>query len=180
MRLQVEQLEKEKKGLNERLRFIAKRLDHTERAFRKEERPLLALDYERQQAEDRAVFEEAQKRAIEEAREAHKLNLEAKKRMSRMLGDYKARKDFYIGRRGAEYAKKKADAEAKIEKEMKERYNAVMKEREERRREIEEEERIRREKEEEELRLEEGIFVTFIVACRHVSDFYIFVFRATR
>ena len=36
MRLQVQQLEKEKKDMQERMRLIAKRLDHTERAFRKE------------------------------------------------------------------------------------------------------------------------------------------------
>ena len=113
MRLQVEQLEKEKKGLAERLRFIAKRLDHTERAFRKEERPLLALDYERQQAEDRAAWEEAQKRALEEAKQAHRRNLETKRRLSRMVDDYRSRKDVYISSRGEEYASKKREAEKK-------------------------------------------------------------------
>ena len=158
MRLQVEQLEKEKKGLAERLRFIAKRLDHTERAFRKEERPLLALDYERQQAEDRAAWEEAQKRALEEAKQAHRRNLETKKRLSRMLDDYRSRKDVYISSRGEEYARKKREAEKKIEKAKAERYGAVMKEREERRRKKEEEERKRKEREEEERRCEEGSF----------------------
>ena len=36
VKLQVQQIEKEKKDQNERLRIIAKRLDHLERAFRKE------------------------------------------------------------------------------------------------------------------------------------------------
>ena len=117
-----------------------KRLDHTERAFRKEERPLLALDYERQQAEDRAAWEEAQKRALEEAKQAHRRNLETKKRLSRMLDDYRSRKDVYISSRGEEYARKKREAEKKIEKAKAERYGAVMKEREERRREEEIEE----------------------------------------
>jgi translation initiation factor 3 subunit A len=42
--MQVAQLEKETKELNKRLRMhiIVKRVDHTERAYRKEERPLLA------------------------------------------------------------------------------------------------------------------------------------------
>jgi translation initiation factor 3 subunit A len=40
--LQVAQLEKEKKEVAERLRIVAKRVDHIERANRKEERPLLA------------------------------------------------------------------------------------------------------------------------------------------
>ena len=42
MRLQVEQPEKEKKELNEKVLVLAKRLDHIERAYCKEERPLLA------------------------------------------------------------------------------------------------------------------------------------------
>jgi len=46
MKLQVEQLEKEKRDLNQRLRIVAKRVDHLERACRKEERPLLGQDYE--------------------------------------------------------------------------------------------------------------------------------------
>ena len=46
MRPQVEQPEKEKKELNEKVLVLAKRLDHIERAYRKEERPLLTKDYE--------------------------------------------------------------------------------------------------------------------------------------
>ena len=65
MRLQVEQLEKEKKELNEKMRVLSKRLDHVERAYRKEERPLLAKDYELQQANDRVVFEAAQKARLD-------------------------------------------------------------------------------------------------------------------
>ncbi|KAI0292946.1 hypothetical protein B0F90DRAFT_1767214 [Multifurca ochricompacta] len=61
MRLQVEQLEKEKKEREGRLRVTAKRIDHVERAYRQEERPLLAKDYELQQASDRATFEQIQK-----------------------------------------------------------------------------------------------------------------------
>ena len=71
MRLQVEQLEKEKKDHNERLRIAAKRIDHVERAYRKEERPLLAQDYADQQAADRVTFEALQKSRIENSLAAH-------------------------------------------------------------------------------------------------------------
>ena len=81
-------LEKEKKELNERMRILAKRLDHIERAYRKEERPLLAKDYEQQQANDRAVFEQAQKARIEAHRQAHLHDIETKKRLTRMLSDF--------------------------------------------------------------------------------------------
>ena len=46
MRLQVEQLKKEKKELNEEMRVLAKWLDYIERAYCKEQRSLLAKDYE--------------------------------------------------------------------------------------------------------------------------------------
>ena len=72
VKLQVQQIEKEKKDQNERLRIVAKRLDYLERAFRKEECPLLAKDYEQQQIDDRKAFEEAQKSRLEAARQAHK------------------------------------------------------------------------------------------------------------
>ncbi|TFK83250.1 hypothetical protein K466DRAFT_555389 [Polyporus arcularius HHB13444] len=155
MRLQVEQLEKEKKELNERMRILAKRLDHIERAYRKEERPLLAKDYEQQQASDRAAFEAAQKARIEAHRQAHIHDIETKKRLSRMVSDYNQLRESIIAKRGEEFAKKKELAQKRMEEEKAKRRAAVLQAREEERARLEEEERIRREQEEEEARLEE-------------------------
>ena len=99
MRLQVEQLEKEKRELNEKMRIVSKRIDHIERAYRKEERPLLAKDYEIQQANDRAVFEASQKARLEAHRQAHVQDVETKKRLTRMLGDYEQLKATIASRR---------------------------------------------------------------------------------
>lgn len=156
MRMQVEQLEKEKKELSERMRVIAKRLDHVERAYRKEERPLLAKDYEIQQANDKEIFEATQKARLEDRRNAHQQALETKKRLSRMMDDYNARKELILGKKGEEYAARQAAAQKKIEEEKAKRRAAVLKAREEERLFAEEEERRRREKEEEEVRLEAG------------------------
>ena len=68
MEIQVAQLEKEKKEVNERLRVVAKRIDHLERAYRKDERPLLSIDYERQREEERKAFEVRQEERKIEAR----------------------------------------------------------------------------------------------------------------
>ncbi|KAI0740155.1 hypothetical protein C8Q76DRAFT_607850 [Earliella scabrosa] len=155
MRLQVEQLEKEKKELNERMRVLTKRLDHIERAYRKEERPLLAKDYELQQANDRAVFEASQKARLEAHRQAHLQDIETKKRLARMVSDYNQMKDAITARRGEEFAKKKESAHKKMEEEKAKRRAAVLKAREEERLRAEEEERKRREQEEEEARLEQ-------------------------
>lgn len=162
MRLQVEQLEKEKKELTERMRVASKRLDHTERAYRKEERPLLSQDYELQQANDKAAHEAAQKARIENYRLSHEQDVETKKRMLRMMDDYKARRDVLIGKRGEEFAKRKATAERKILEEKTKRREAVLKQREEERLHVEEEDRIRREQEEQERRLEEGLFCSLL------------------
>lgn len=156
MRLQVEQLEKEKRELNEKMRIVSKRLDHIERAYRKEERPLLAKDYERQQAEDRIAHEAAQKTRLEAARTTHQHDLETKKRLSRMLDVYKVHREVLISKRSEEFAKRKETALKKIEQEKAKRREAVLQEREEERQRVEEEERLRREQEEEERRREDG------------------------
>lgn len=133
MRLQVEQLEKEKKELSERVRVASKRLDHTERAYRKEERPLLSEDYEVQQANDKAAHEAAQKARIENYKLSHQQDIETKARLLRMLDDYKVRRDVLVDRRGEEFSKRKAAAEKKIFDEKTKRREAVLREREEER-----------------------------------------------
>ncbi|KDQ58076.1 hypothetical protein JAAARDRAFT_256306 [Jaapia argillacea MUCL 33604] len=160
MRLQVEQIEKEKRELNERLRIISKRVDHVERAFRKEERPLLAQDYESQQANDRATFDALQKARIEGAKITHEHNLETKQRLARMMEDYKARREVILAKRGEEFRKKQEKAQRKIAEEKAKRKAAVLKEREEERHRSEEEEKQRREEEEEKARKEAGLLHT--------------------
>ncbi|KAF7361162.1 Eukaryotic translation initiation factor 3 subunit A [Mycena sanguinolenta] len=152
--MQVAQLEKEKKEMNERLRIVAKRIDHIERANRKEERPLLVVDYERQQAADREAFAATQAARQDGARLAHQQDLETKKRLSRMIPQYEARRAVIIAKKGEEYAKKKDAASRKIEEEKAKRRKAVMAKREEERRAIEEAKRKEQERLEEEARRE--------------------------
>ena len=170
MRLQVEQLEKEKKELNERMRIAAKRLDHIERAYRKEERPLLAKDYEIQQANDRAAHEAAQRTRIESAKLVHEQDLETKKRLARIMGDYKAFREVVVGKRSEEFAKRQELAQQKIEEEKAKRRKLILKQREEERARRAEEERIKREKEEEERRKEEGklLYLCSVVINAHI------------
>ena len=156
MELQVKQLEKEKRELNERLRIVGKRVDHIERAYRKEERPLLGKDYEQQQANDRATFEAVQKARIEGSRLSHQQDLETKQRMARMMGDYLSRREVIAAKRSDEFTKRKETAAKKIEEEKIKRRNAAFKAREEEARRLEAEEKARREREEEEERLANG------------------------
>ncbi|KAJ7019631.1 translation initiation factor eIF3a [Mycena alexandri] len=153
--LQVAQLEKEKKELNERLRIVAKRVDHIERAYRKEERPLLAHDYAQQQTVDRETFMAVQSARKEAARKAHEEDLETKQRLARMMGEYEARRAVVLAKKGEEFAKKKDLASRKIEEEKAKRRKAVLTKREEERRAAEEAKRREQERIEEERRLEE-------------------------
>ncbi|PFH47045.1 hypothetical protein AMATHDRAFT_50584 [Amanita thiersii Skay4041] len=155
--IQVAQLEKEKKEMNERLRVVSKRIDHIERAYRKEERPLLAQDYERQQEIDRETFVAIQKARKETSRQAHLEDVAAKARLVRIKDDYYARKEALLAKKGEEFAKKKEAFHKKIEEEKEKRKKVVLKAWEEEKRRKEEEERRRREKDEEERRLEEDL-----------------------
>ena len=152
-------LEKEKKETNERLRITAKRIDHIERAYRKEERPLLAQDYEQQQKHDRETFLNVQKAHKEAARRAHEEKVAAKHRLSRVLPDYEERKAAILAKKGADYKKKIDLAQKKLEEEKEKRRKAVFKAREEERLREEREEAEARAKEEEERRREEGKFL---------------------
>ncbi|KAG1772063.1 hypothetical protein EDD22DRAFT_861614 [Suillus occidentalis] len=154
MRMQVEQLEREKKELNQRLRTAAKRIDHIERAYRKEERPLLAEDYAEQQATDRTIFETLQRSRIEGARQAFQEDIASKKRLSRMMQDYQQRKEFIIAQRSEAHKAKLAESRKRIEEEKEKMRVAHQKMKDEEERERLEAERIRREQEEEEARLE--------------------------
>jgi translation initiation factor 3 subunit A len=157
--IQVAQLEKEKKELNEKLRIIAKRVDHIERAYRKEERPLLARDYEQQQKNDRETFEALQRARKEAARVAHQEDMATKARLSRMLGDYESRREAIFAKKAADFAKRKEVAHKKIEEEKAKRRNAVLKAREEERLRLEAEQQREREKAEAARRKEEGELV---------------------
>ncbi|KAF7291111.1 Eukaryotic translation initiation factor 3 subunit A [Mycena indigotica] len=129
--MQVAQLEKEKREMSERLRGVSKRIDHLERAYRKDERPLIGEDYARQQETDRQTFALVQESRFESSQAAHREDLETKTRLSRMLTEYNSRRAAIISRRGEEYAKRKEAATRKIEDEKAKRRRVVLAKREE-------------------------------------------------
>lgn len=117
LQLQSKQIEKEQREIAERLRILAKRVDHFERAMRKEERPLIEGDYEQQKAEDREAHIAAIKAAREAAREKHAIDLDLKRRLGRMMPDYLEARQAVESRRADEFAARKAEAEKKIAEE---------------------------------------------------------------
>lgn len=130
IQLQVSQIDREKKELNDKQRIITKRIDHLERALRKAELPLLEEDYERQKADDKAAHEAAAAATIATAEQTHREAVEAKHRLSRMVDDYNALRRKIAGQREVDLQKKKAEAKQKIDKAKAERREKVLKERE--------------------------------------------------
>merc|ERR1712168_1014846 len=81
---QVEELNKEKKELQVRLKAQEKKVDHLERAKRLEEIPLLKLQFEELKEEAKVVWEEQEKDRIEEEKKQRASDIENRDRMVRM------------------------------------------------------------------------------------------------
>jgi translation initiation factor 3 subunit A len=158
--MKLAQLEREKNDVNQKLRVTGKRIDHLERAFRKEEVKKLADDYAKQVEQDRAAYEKLKTKTLREAEEKHKESVELKHRLSRLVPLYEGFRDSLHERRRDEFEKRRRDAERELEKqiagrkkEVRDRRLREKREREERERELQEaEERAAREKEEQRVR----------------------------
>ncbi|XP_048744696.2 eukaryotic translation initiation factor 3 subunit A-like isoform X2 [Ostrea edulis] len=134
MAKQVEQLEKEKKELMDRLKNQEKKIDHFARAKRLEEIPVLAKQYEEEKKMAREFFEQQEAEKIEQLKKDRQLALASQDRLSRM----KTEKDEFLnllrGQRKEIFKKKLAEFESKITEERKKRmYERKEKRREERR-----------------------------------------------
>lgn len=125
MRIQVEQLEKTRKEMAEKLRVIGKRIDHTERAFRREEIPLLKLDYDLQQKRDREIYMAAHAQRVEHLRTAHAQDVKIKARLGDILPDFERFKVEKTSAVRAEYEKKLQKSVKKIAEEKEKRKTEV-------------------------------------------------------
>jgi translation initiation factor 3 subunit A len=143
------------------LRITGKRIDHFERALRREEIPLLNQDYEVQLEREVRLYEQNRQEKLAEAATKHKESLNLKKRLERILPDYRDYRGIVTEKRSEEFQARKNEAQARFEAEKAKRLAAYRKHQEEERREREEierreaEERERRRKEEEEAREKE-------------------------
>jgi translation initiation factor 3 subunit A len=154
--MKLAQLEREKNDINEKLRVTGKRIDHLERAFRKEEAKKLPEDYAQQRERDLAAYEKIKAQTLKDAEAKHKENVALKHRLSRLVTFYESFRESVHERRHDEFEKRRRDAEKELEKqialrrkEFRERKIREKREREERERALrEEEERAAKEAEE--------------------------------
>ena len=156
-------LEKEKNELGERLRVTSKRIDHLERAFRKEEAKHLPEDYEAQRERDRAEYERTKAQRLKDHEQKHKEDVTIKHRLSRLVGVYEEYRNQKHAERHADFEKRRTEAERELEskkqariqehraRKERERHEREAREREER----EEQERKEREAAEEAARVED-------------------------
>lgn len=102
---QYEQLEKERKEQVSKQQKLEKKIDHTERAKRIEEIPLLETLFEKQKVQDREAYEKAEAQRIEEMITQRNLALEHRERMLRIMPEAEK---FGETIRGARYKEHKA------------------------------------------------------------------------
>lgn len=148
--MQVDQLNKEQRDLNERLRIIGRRLDHMERAYRFEEIELWNKDAEVQQQVDIKLYQARKAALLQKSKEQHDEALRLKARLERIVPDYQAfRKEVDVKKKDVFEAKKKENQRL-LEEEKKKRIAQVKAQRERERiqREAEEKERKAREEQE--------------------------------
>uniref|UniRef100_A0A3Q2ZNM1 Eukaryotic translation initiation factor 3 subunit A n=1 Tax=Kryptolebias marmoratus TaxID=37003 RepID=A0A3Q2ZNM1_KRYMA len=150
MAKQVEQLEKEKKELQERLKNQEKKIDYFERAKRLEEIPLIKKAYEEQRIKDMELWELQEEERINNMKVEREKALEHKKRMSRMVED----KDGFLSKitaaRSFIYEEKLKAFEERLVEERKKRLEERKRQRKEDRRNA-----FYRQKEEEKQRIHE-------------------------
>ena len=143
-------LEKEKNQLGEQLRIAGKRIDHLERAYRKEEIKHLKDDYERQMREDEEAYEKAKEEELKEAEQKHKESVALKHRLERLVPTYQRFVAEVKQNRRAEFEKRSRVAQKELEQKKAKRVQEIKERLAKERREQEETERREREERERE------------------------------
>jgi hypothetical protein len=138
--------------MSEKLRFTAKRVDHLERAYRKEELKHLSADYDNQRERDVQAYEKTKSETLKDAEEKHKEAVALKHRLSRLVPAYEKFKREVTDQRHAEFEKRRKVAERELNQKMEQRRREVKERMAREKQEAEEAEARAREQEEREAR----------------------------
>ncbi|KAE8157934.1 hypothetical protein BDV40DRAFT_35528 [Aspergillus tamarii] len=146
--MKLAQLEKEKNELNDRIRTTGKRIDHLERAFRREELKHIPADYEAQKKRDMELYEAMKAETMKEAEDKHKEAVALKHRLSRLVPVFNTFRKDVSEKRHEEFERRRKAAERDFEAKKKQRIKEVQDRRRRERAEREEAERLQKEEEE--------------------------------
>lgn len=146
--MKLAQLEKEKNELNDRIRTTAKRIDHLERAFRREELKHIAADYDAQKKHDRELYEQQVAEQVRESKEKHAEAVGLKHRLGRLVPVFSNFRKEVSEKRHEEFEKRRKAAEREFEAKKKQRVKEVQERRRREKQEREEAEARRREEQE--------------------------------
>lgn len=119
--IKLQALEKEKNEMSDKLRITAKRIDHLERAYRKEEIKHLPGDYAAQRERDLTAYEKSKSETLKEAEIKHKDDVALKHRLSRLVPGYEKFKRTVTEQRHAEFEKRRKVAERELNQKMEQR-----------------------------------------------------------
>lgn len=153
--MQIEQLNKDKKSLEEKMKVVFKKADHLERALRKHELKFLAEEAATQKDRDAKAYEELKKARVEKARKEFDSAVEMKQRLNRVMPDYSAFKAKIDEQNAAKIAELKKQAQEELERAKQARIELVKQQRIEELRYRREEERAQAEEEAKKRRREE-------------------------
>jgi len=127
--LKLQALEREKNEIGEKLRVAGKRIDHLERAYRKEELKHLEDDYERQRKEDLKAYEDSKAETLQSSAQKHKEDVALKHRLSRLVSNYESFKRDITEQRHADFEKRRKNAERELNAKMDQRRQEVRRQR---------------------------------------------------
>ncbi|ONH65996.1 Eukaryotic translation initiation factor 3 subunit A [Cyberlindnera fabianii] len=127
--MQIEQLEKDKKETESRVQSLFKRIDHTERAYRKYELPLLEKDASVQTEKDRKLYEEVKAQKFALAKKDHENAISLRDRLKRIVPEYESFKNEIDADASAKRAALIKEQAEKLEAAKKERLEQIRQQR---------------------------------------------------
>ncbi|KAF2863388.1 hypothetical protein K470DRAFT_205683, partial [Piedraia hortae CBS 480.64] len=141
-------LEREKNEMGERVRVAAKRMDHLERAYRREEIKHLPGDQAKQREADLKAYEIMKAEKLDSAKQKHQEDVALKNRLTRLFPAYESFKKTISDQRHADFEKRRKAAEKELQAKMDQRRREHREQKAAAKRCAQEEERKRREEEE--------------------------------